>query len=126
MTRTNNRLNALAVSRLKTKGLHPDGGGLYLQVAAGGTRSWVYRFMLNGCAREMGLGSLRDVSLAQARARVSEARRLRAESIDPIENRRAIRRGARLAAARAMTFEACAQAYIEANKVGWRNPKHVT
>ena len=25
-----------------------------------------------------------------------------------------------------MTFEACAQAYIEANKVGWRNPKHVT
>lgn len=125
MARPNNRLNALSVTRLRAKGLYPDGGGLYLQVTAGGSRSWVFRFMLNGRAREMGLGSVRDIGLAQARARASEARRLRADGIDPIEDRHTVRRGARLAAARSMTFAACAEAYIEANSVGWRNAKHV-
>ena len=125
MARINNRLSARTVSRLKAKGLYPDGGGLYLQVAAGGTRSWLYRYMLNSRSREMGLGSLRDVTLAQARAKASAARQLRADGIDPIDHRRAIRRGASVAAAKALTFEACARAYIEANKVGWRNSKHV-
>ncbi len=125
MAHTNNRLSALAVSRIRQQGLYPDGGGLHLQVAPGGSRSWVYRFMLNGRSREMGLGSLRDVGLAQARSKAAEARRLRTEGIDPIEQRLALRRGATLAAAHAMTFEQCAQAYIEANKVAWRNAKHI-
>src|SRR3954449_6898442 len=102
MAHTSNRLSALSVSRLKMRGLYPDGAGLYLQVAPSGARSWVYRFMVNGRAREMGLGSLRDVGLSQARSKASEARRLRAESIDPIEQRHALRRGATLAIARAM------------------------
>jgi len=125
MARTNNRLNALTVTRLHTQGLYPDGGGLYLQIAQGGARSWVYRFMLQGRAREMGLGSLRDVGLAKARVRAAEARKLRAEGMDPIEHRQARKRGAILAASRAMTFENCAKAYIEANKIAWRNAKHV-
>jgi len=123
--RTLCRLSALAVSRARTKGLYHDGGGLYLQVTASGARSWIYRYSLHGRAREMGLGSLRDISLAYARIKVAEFRRQRADGIDPIEKRRAEHHGAKLEAAKSITFQECAEAYIEANKSGWGNPKHV-
>jgi hypothetical protein len=42
--------------RAREPGLLNDGRGLYLRIAAGGTKSWVYRFMLSGRAREMGWG----------------------------------------------------------------------
>lgn len=55
---TTGRLTALKVTRLVGKpGMHADGGGLYLQVTNGGA-SWIYRYMLNGRACEMGLGPL--------------------------------------------------------------------
>lgn len=104
--------------------MHADGGGLYLQVTASGARTWVYRFMLHGRAREMGLGPLHIVSLAEAREKARECRKLRHEGIDPIEARRARLSDERLAAATAMTFRECAEAYIAAHKAGWRNPKH--
>ncbi|MDE2133830.1 MAG: tyrosine-type recombinase/integrase [Alphaproteobacteria bacterium] len=118
-----NRLTALFVSRAKAKGMYPDGDGLYLQVTASSARSWIYRYMLHGRAREMGLGSLREFSLAEARIRAAECRKLRADGIDPIDRRRAARSGQRLATAKAMTFEDAAKAYIEANSPGWRNEK---
>jgi integrase len=113
----------LFVSRAKAKGMYPDGNGLYLQVTASGARSWIYRYMLHGRAREMGLGSLRDFSLAEARVRAAECRKLRGDGIDPIERRRVARDGQKLAAAKTMAFEDAAKAYIEANNPGWRNAK---
>ena len=118
-----NRLTALFVSRAKAKGMYPDGDGLYLQITAGGARSWIYRYMLHGRAREMGLGSLRDFSLADARQRAAECRKLRADGFDPIERRRAARDGQKLAATKTITFEEAAKAYIEANSPGWRSAK---
>jgi hypothetical protein len=56
MARFIDRLSALAVTRIKGKGRFADGGGLYLQVTDNGTKSWLFRFMLNGRARVMGLG----------------------------------------------------------------------
>ena len=50
------RLKALLVSRAKRRGYLCDGGGLYLQVSASGSRSWVFRFRDAGRLREMGLG----------------------------------------------------------------------
>jgi hypothetical protein len=70
------KLTALKVSRARGPGLLNDGKGLYLRIAAGGSRSWVLRFMLAGRAREMGLGSLVDVSLAEAREFGRESRKL--------------------------------------------------
>ena len=125
MPRQINRLSALAVSRVKKLGLYPDGGGLYLQIAAGGSKSWIYRFMLDGRARTMGLGSLLAVPLADARGRAAEARALRASGIDPIEARNAERATARLNAAKAITFKDAAERYIEAHAAGWRNAKHI-
>ena len=126
MVRKIGRLTALTVSKAKAEGMHADGGGLYLQVTPAGTKSWIFRFMLDGRAREMGLGSITDVSLTDARTRAGECRRLCHDGIDPIEARKAAREQARLEAAKAKTFKECADAYIEAHRAGWRNAKHVT
>lgn len=71
MARQIGRLSALAVSRAAEKGMYHDGGGLYLQVAPSGAKSWLYRYMLHGHAREMGLGPLHIISLSEARARAA-------------------------------------------------------
>jgi integrase len=124
MTRTTGRLTALKVSRVAGKpGLYADGGGLYLQITNGGA-SWVYRYMLKGKAREMGLGPLALYGLAEARAKALDARRLRHQGIDPIDARRVTNAQDRLSEARAITFRQCADTYIKAHRAGWRNPKH--
>jgi integrase len=101
------------------------GGGLYLQVTGTGAKSWIYRYMLRGREREMGLGSLLAVSLADARTKATECRRLRQTGVDPIEVRKKERDQARLDAATALTFKDAATAYISAHRTGWRNPKHI-
>jgi hypothetical protein len=55
------RLTALKAANLRAPGLHPDGGGLYLQVGASGSRSWIFRYKSGGKLRDMGLGSLATV-----------------------------------------------------------------
>ena len=118
------KLSALAVSRAKKPRHYGDGGGLWLQVSKAGTKSWVFRFTLNGRSREMGLGPLHTISLSDARGAALQCRKLLHEGNDPIEDRRNKRSTARLEAARAMTFDACAEAYIEAHEAGWRSAKH--
>ncbi len=124
MARRLNRLTAVEVKGIDHKGMYHDGGGLYLQVSAAGTKSWIYRFTLDGRAREMGLGPLNAISLAEARKRAAECRRMRHDGIDPIEARGAQRDQKRLEGARSMTFDVCAEAYIEAHKASWKNGKH--
>ncbi len=122
MARHVDRLSPTAL-RTKGPGLHADGGGLYLQVKRGG-RSWVFRFMLNRRAREMGLGALPAVSLAEARGAAEQCRRLLRDGKDPIEARRQSKQEARLQAAQALTFQDCAKLYIEDRRAGWKNAKH--
>ena len=120
------KLTALKADKVKPPGYYGDGGGLFLQVSRYGTKSWVFRFKANGRLREMGLGSLDTYTLAEARDRARECRKLRDEGKDPIEERKAARMQAKLDAARSMTFRACAEAYIAAHKAGWRSPKSLT
>lgn len=80
--------------------------------------------MLDRRPREMGLGPVNIISLAEARKRAAECRRMRFDGIDPIEAQSAQRDAKKLEAAKAMTFDACASAYIEAHKASWRNAKH--
>jgi integrase len=119
------KLTALGVARLKTPGMYGDGHGLWLQVTGKGAKSWIFRFALHGRAREMGLGSAHTFSLAEARERARECRKLTADGIDPIETRKAKRQEAALEAAKAITFRGCAEAYFEAHKAGWRNERHI-
>jgi integrase len=122
--RTTGRLTALKVERTRGRGMYADGGGLYLRVTPDGTKNWVYRYMLDGRPRWMGLGPLALYGLQEARAKALEARRLRHEGIDPIETRRAQRAKARLDAAKAITFRECADNYVRAHRAAWRNSKH--
>jgi integrase len=124
MARTAYRLTALKVEKANRPGMYADGGGLYLRVTKEGTRNWVYRFMLNGRPRWMGIGPLALVGLQEARGKALDARRLRHEGIDPIDNRRAARLRQRLEAAKSMTFKLCAESYIASHGAGWRNAKH--
>ena len=124
MARTIEKLSGLKVSRLTKPGMYGDGGGLYLQVTSSAARSWIFRYSLNKQTREMGLGPLSAITLADARALADKYRRQRHEGIDPIQARDAERAGQQTAAARAMTFDQCADAYIASHRDGWGNPKH--
>ena len=124
MARAIEKLTALRVEKERRPGMYCDGGGLYLRVTNDGAKNWVFRFMLNGRARWMGMGPLHTVNLAEARKRAGEHRLRRHDGIDPIEARRAEKRRAQLDAAKAVTFKECAEAYIKAHRAGWRNGKH--
>ncbi|KAA0889937.1 integrase arm-type DNA-binding domain-containing protein [Pusillimonas sp. ANT_WB101] len=110
-------------------GMHLDASGLYLQVTAAGAKSWIFRYQLNKRRREMGIGPLATVPAKEARRRAAEMRVLVAAGIDPIDERQrlAAQEAERQAqqAAHAVTFKEAAEEYIEANRAGWRNAKHV-
>ena len=118
------QLSALAVKSERRKGWYADGGGLYLQVSSTGSRSWLFRYSLDGRARAMGLGPVELVSMAEARERALSLRRLLRDGVDPLEQRRSAKDAARLEAARAMTFADCAKAYVEAHRPSWRGLRH--
>jgi integrase len=124
-----NALTPLTVKNAKP-GRHADGGGLHLLVKESGARSWVYRFMLNGKSRDVGLGTAGTGGISLAGARdARDALRLKVKGgIDPLEERQREAAGA-LAAAQAakaagITFRAVAEGYIGANEGSWRNNKH--
>jgi len=124
-------INRLPASFKKLKpGLHCDGGNLHLQItlgAAGNRRlSWIFRYALKGQKpRDMGLGSVNDITLVEARELARTYRNLVKERIDPIDQRNA--RLAQNLAARAvvMTFDQAAEAYFRQHKVAWKNAVHV-
>lgn len=124
MAREFKKLTALDVQRKSKPGYHFDGAGLYLQVSKSLTKSWIFRFRLHGKVREMGLGSVNTFGLAEARERAAAQRKLLADGVDPIEARDALRRTKIAAAARVLTFDQAAAAYIEAKEPEWKNAKH--
>jgi hypothetical protein len=77
MARTIGRLTALKVDKAKRRGMYADGRGLYLRVTIEGTKNWVFRFMLNGRLRWMGVGPVALFGLQEARGKALDARRLR-------------------------------------------------
>ena len=128
-------LSALAISKLKTDGRYAVGGadGLHLRVV-GGSRAWVLRIAVGSRVdsdgrtsvhrRDVGLGSYPEVSLAEARDRARELRKQVRDGVDPVLKRQAVKVQSALETAKAKTFEECADAYIDANRAGWKNEKH--
>ena len=124
-----NAMTPLAVKNAKP-GRHADGAGLHLLVKESGSRSWVYRFMLKGKSRDIGLGpaGLGGISLADARDARDVLRQKVKAGVDPLEERQRETADA-LAAAQAaevsgITFKAVAEGYIAANEANWRSAKH--
>jgi hypothetical protein len=118
------RLSAVKVTSLKQPGYYADGGSLYLRVALGGSKGWIFRFTIAGRTRDAGLGAFPTVSLIKAREQAAECRRSVAAGADPIDARKKDRDAARIAAEKAMTFEQCAKAFIESHETGWRSGIH--
>ena len=79
---------------------------------------------VKGRSREMGLGSSNTVSLAEARDRAAECRKLREQEIDPIEARETAKRQAALERAKSLKFKEAAATYMAAHRVAWKNDKH--
>ena len=124
-----NALTAIEVKNAKP-GRYADGGGLQLLVKDTGARSWVFRYMLRGKTRDIGLGpaGADAISLADARDLASALRLKVRAGIDPLAERQQ-KAAEALAAAQAaqiagITFKATADAYIGANEASWRNDKH--
>ena len=136
MAREAQRLVALEVERLAKRPVQGlkyvhDGQGLYLAVDGRRakpdeppTTNWVFRYMLHGKARMLGLGPFPAVSLKDARKAVAEARRLKAHGQDPLAVKDAEKVARREATARAVTFRQVAAEYIRAHRVKWSNTKH--
>lgn len=81
MARQLNRLTSLGVARAKRPGMYADGLGLYLRVAPGGSKQWIFRFVADGRTRDLGIGPAHTLTLAEARARAVEARKLRLDGV---------------------------------------------
>jgi integrase len=118
------KLTAITVQKLKAPGMYADGAGLYLQVHGAQSKSWILRYSLRGQAREMGLGSLRKISLADARRKVAEYHKLLDDHIDPIEHRKQTRATAAVANAATVTFKEAAKRFISMRSKGLSNVKH--
>jgi integrase len=119
-----NRLTARTLATATKSGLYADGGGLYLRIGRSGAKSWCLRYMLGGKAREMGLGGLSKIGLADARKKAAAQRLLLVDRVDPLDRREVENSAKKVEAARSMTFAQCAKAYIDSHTAGWRNAKH--
>jgi hypothetical protein len=113
------KLRPLDVERETRPGKYFDGDGLYLVVKGATSRNWIYRYRKDGKERWLGLGSLKDVSLKNARM-ARDAARLRvkgdrsAPGIDVIQEKRDARENAKATQIKATLpiFEECAETYI--------------
>lgn len=126
MTKTVEKLTAIAVSKMIKPGYYGDGAGLWLQVSKSGTKSWIFRFTFGGKQREMGLGALHTVNLSEARGKAKQCRMVLLEGQDPLEARNAARLSDALERAKMITFDQCATAYIAAHRGSWKNVKHAS
>lgn len=120
-------LTTLSVRSIKDIGLHSDGGGLYLKVQPSRdsnqpNKSWIFRWGAGG-RNSIGLGSLRDVSLAEARELATQNHRLIRQGIDP-RTERDKAKAAAIAASNVMTFDKASELFIESQKSGWKSKKH--
>ena len=100
--------------RAAPPGRHADGNGLYLFVQPSGTLSWIQRLVVRGRRRELGLGSVALVSLAEAREKAQANRKLAREGGDPLAEKRR--------AEGIPTFAEAATRVLEQKQAGWRNP----
>lgn len=121
MAKQTQRLNARTVQTITKPGYHADGDGLYLVVDKAGAKRWSYIFQWDKRRKEMGLGNLASVGLADARAKAAEARRVRASGRNPIEVREQ-EQAAREAAA--VTFGSFAEEFVKELETSFHNGKH--
>jgi len=98
-----------------------DGGGLFMLVTTTGSKLWRLAYRFDGKQKLLALGRYPVTSLANARIKRDDAKRLLADGIDPSVNRKEERRNARMA--RANTFEAVAKELMDKFEAEGNAPK---
>ncbi|UUY01425.1 integrase arm-type DNA-binding domain-containing protein [Sphingomonas sp. J315] len=111
------KLTAAKVRSLSEPGKYSDGDGLFLQVNGKDSARWVLRIQADGRRRDIGLGSLKAVSLADAREAAFTMRRKIAQGIDPVAERK-------LERVTIPTFREAAIMVHEEHCAAWKNGKH--
>jgi integrase len=114
---------------IKRRGMHSDGGNLFMQITADPNgnvrgRSWIFRFQRGERVRDMGLGSVATITLNEAREIAREQRKLLLEGLDPIEVRNARVAKNLAATVAAMTFDQAAASCMRQRRAGWKNLVH--
>lgn len=109
------KLTVGKIKSLSLPGLYGDGGTLYLAVAPGGSKSWVQRITINGKRRDIGLGGWPVITLAKARDKALDNRRVVRDGGDPLAEKRK---------AKAPTFRRAAGATFEATAPRLRSEKN--
>ena len=119
-----NKLSVLKIKSIDKKGLYSDGYGLYLQVSKGLTKTWIVRYKSKEKAKSayLGLGSLKAVSLAEARKKAIEIKRLLLEGKDPLAEKNKAKE--ELSKSKRHLFKDCAESYIKTHELEWKNKKH--
>lgn len=112
-----NALTAVGIRNIKAPGRYCDGNGLYLVVDPSGAKRWVLRTVVRGRRTDLGLGSTRLVSLAEARDQATALRKQARSGEDPVAARRKARRVI-------PTFAEAARAVHTERVPTFRNPKH--
>lgn len=123
------KLTARQIESVTAPGRYKVADGLYMTVAAGGSKSWLFRYSFGGKQKEIGLGSVSKVKLAEAKTKADKARGLLAEGADPLNhfrNERARKAGrvAELPEGDSRSFEQAAREFHALRKDGWKNEKY--
>jgi len=110
-------------------GVYMDGGGLRFRVMPNGSRTWIMRITIRGVRRDISIGPLATLSLAEARGRAHDIRKAVADGRDPATEQQAQRRPPKaptevIAATERPTFEKCWQAYWTVKEPQLSNGKH--
>ena len=124
MARLHNQLTVLKVGSLKEAGYFADGQNLYLQVALGGAKSWIFKYRYANKRHEMGLGSALTISLKGARKMAAQHRETLAKGENPLVIKRQKQSALRLSMATQITFDQAVDAYIKSRESDWKNAKH--
>ncbi len=124
MAKQINKLTDRSVKAQKKQGRYADGNGLYLQVSKSGSKSWLFRYMLDGRARQMGLGSVGTKTLSEAREDSLTYKRLLKEGIDPIQDRNNRIAKTKAANKDILTFKESTEEYLKAHSAAWKSVRH--
>jgi hypothetical protein len=122
------KLSTLKIKSLTTVGMHSDGNGLHLKVQLSKksntlNKSWIFRWGAQG-KNTMGLGSYPLISLATAREKTLECRKLVASGLNPRDERDKLKSEVKVAKAHSVTFEKAANEFIKTNAPSWKSAKH--
>jgi len=101
----------------KARSRFTDGGGLYLEVAANGSKRWFWKYLFGGKEKRLALGSYPDTALKAARGERDDARKLHGQGIDPVQRRRLSKLANKVQ--HDATFEAVARECHAAKAGGW-------